>query len=167
MEQLKVELLSRMGVALLEIQQTERALKMCIGHFLPKNPEMTAAMVSAQVKAERRKTLGYFLAELRKRITVQPYFDELLTRFLDNRNGFAHDFLRVPNVSLQTEQGVRVGIDFVKNLIEDAIGVRRCVDGLVQMIGKRMDLDLTTKPDEDELNQLLARLVFKPTRPGA
>ena len=48
-------------------------------------------MYKQQEEAEKKKTIGYFLAELRKRVDVDDSLDELLVDFLNNRNSFVHD----------------------------------------------------------------------------
>ena len=64
---LRIDLMARIGAALLSVQVTERALRLITTFVFQKSGLTTAEQLIAQTNAEQRKTLGYFLAELRKR----------------------------------------------------------------------------------------------------
>jgi hypothetical protein len=57
---------------------------------LQKSSPITAEQIIAQSNAEQKKTLGYFLAELRKRVDLDVHFDRTLAEFLRRRNLLAH-----------------------------------------------------------------------------
>jgi len=70
----------------------------CLYQFRPiarGAPAITAEQIIAQSNAEQKKTLGYFLAELCKRVDLDVHFDRTFAEFLRRRNLLAHH-LSVP-----------------------------------------------------------------------
>jgi hypothetical protein len=92
------EVLEAMGVALFMLQSAEKVIRLCTTFVLQKSSPLTLDLLQQQEESERAKTLGYFLSELRKRVSVHESFDSLLTDFLNNRNDFIHDLSRVKSV---------------------------------------------------------------------
>src|SRR5581483_11635890 len=84
--------LAAIAVALLLAQTAERVIKLCMTFVLQKASPLTLELLEHQERAERRKTLGYFLSELRKRADLSPGFDVLLEDFLEKRNILVHEF---------------------------------------------------------------------------
>lgn len=58
-------------------QSAERVIKLCMTCVLQKSSPLTLESPEQQKKAEGNRTLGYFLAELRKRADLDPGFDAL------------------------------------------------------------------------------------------
>ena len=65
------------------------------------------------MKNERKKTIGYFLTELRKRADLHDQFDQKLRDFLDHRNTFIHNLHDVPGWNLETQGGKDVARQFI------------------------------------------------------
>lgn len=87
---LRMDLMVRVGTTLLNVQITERALRFITTFVLQKSSPITAEQIIAQSNAEQKKTLGYFLAELRKRVDLDVHFDRTFAEFLRRRNLLAH-----------------------------------------------------------------------------
>jgi len=109
-------ILHAMGVTLLLLQATERAMNVCMTFVFQRPGGLTLEVLEKQEKAERKKTLGYFLAELRKRATIEPAFDRTLRDFLDRRNTFIHRLSNVPGWDLQSSKGRRIAEQYVSAL---------------------------------------------------
>jgi hypothetical protein len=71
---LRMDLMVRVGTTLLNVQITERALRFITSFVLQKSSPITAEQIIAKSNAEQKKTLGYFLAELRKRVDLDVHF---------------------------------------------------------------------------------------------
>ena len=110
--------LAAMAVALLLIQTTERVIKLCMTFVLQRSSPLTWEVLQRQKKEERRKTLGYFLGELRKRADLDPGFDNLLEEFLEKRNILVHDFGGLDDYSLNSEAGLVAANTFVARMIQ-------------------------------------------------
>jgi hypothetical protein len=145
---LQLEFLARIGVALLQIQQTERVLKTCTRHVLGRLGT-TWEMIEAQGEVERNKTLGQLLVELRKRINVNPEFDDVLKSFLQDRNTFIHNLSKVPHFSLESDEGMKAGLDFISKLTQRAEHVRNVLAGLVRVIGDALNRDKSHEKEID------------------
>jgi hypothetical protein len=130
---LKLELLGRIGEALLQIQRTEEVLKRTVTYFLRAGSCSWVDLLS-QEERERKRTLGYFLRELRRYTPIRPDFDEELTRFLSARNTFVHDLLSVEGFNLDRTEGLLKGLDFIADLNKQAVHIRKVLWGLVQFL---------------------------------
>jgi hypothetical protein len=62
--------------------------------------------IIAQSNTEQKKTLGYFLAELRKRVDLDVHFDRTLAEFLRRRNLLAHHLSDLPGWNTDTAHGI-------------------------------------------------------------
>lgn len=91
------EILQAMGIALVSLQAAEKIIRLTMTFVLPKSEELTIDLLKEQEEAERTKTFGYFLSQLRKRANIHESFDGFLKDFLANRNDFIHDLSRVPS----------------------------------------------------------------------
>ena len=123
-------LLKIMGLTLLQLQAAEKVIRLCMTYVLQRQP-LTLESLQAQEASERTKTLGYFLAELRKRADVHDGFDELLKSFLNNRNDFIHDLSRVVTGGTTSPEGVDAATKFVHNLMNQTDKVTKVFTGLV------------------------------------
>lgn len=61
------EVLIAMGVAVLLLQTAEHLIRVCMTFVIQKGSPLTLETLQSQEEDERNRTLGYFLAELRKR----------------------------------------------------------------------------------------------------
>ncbi|GAA0030923.1 hypothetical protein BwSF12_43840 [Bradyrhizobium ottawaense] len=60
---LRIDLMARIGVVLLNVQTTEHALRLITTYVLQKSSPISAEQLIARSNAEQKKTLGYFLAD--------------------------------------------------------------------------------------------------------
>ena len=66
------DILFRMGLALLLIQSTEEIISTCLTYVLPAGGVLTWEML--QRSGRKKRTLGQFLIELRKRVDIDQTF---------------------------------------------------------------------------------------------
>ena len=125
------DVLVAIGVALLMIQTTERVIKLCMTFVLQRSNPLTLETLERQKKEERKKTLGYFLSELRKRTDLDDKFDALLEQFLEKRNVLVHDFGERDEFSLNTPAGLAGANEFIRDLIQITEEVLKVFVGLV------------------------------------
>lgn len=93
------------GLTLVELQGVEKLLRSCVGVVFQDadgNP-----LDDLRDPKRRRKTLGYFLTVLRRKATIDPTFDEVLSNFLERRNQFVHDLLGNKLLRLTSADGRR------------------------------------------------------------
>lgn len=134
------KLLVSVGAALLLLQTTEKVIKLCMTVVLPKSDPLTLGTLQRQEKVERKKTLGYFLTELRKRADLAPEFDATLEEFLEKRNIFIHNISDIPGWKLASKDGRAVAHQFVGRLIELNNKVLKVFIGLVSAWQKQIGL---------------------------
>jgi hypothetical protein len=151
-------------MTLLQVQSTERVLKQVTVFFVPQGGRTWEEML-AEEAASRRATVGRFLRALRDRIEVRPEFDDVLEQFLADRNTFAHDLWRIPNFSLNTEEGVQVGIDFTISLEERAAHVRNVLIGFCDLVADALEWNDTPARLEidnpEHFHRILALMSFR------
>lgn len=136
-----------MGLALVLLQAVEKILRLAMTFVLQKGDSLTSDMLRAQEAAERAKTLGYFLSELRKRASLDDSLDALLTEFLKNRNDFIHDLSRVPGWNLQGDTAA--ALTFVRELISQAERVMKVFTALILVWQERTGLTAPETPHHD------------------
>ena len=117
---------------LLNVQITERALRFIATFVLQKSSPITAEQIIAQSNAEQKKTLGYFLAELRKRVDLDVHFDRTLAEFLRRRNLLAHHLSDLPGWNTDTAHGIYIGRRFINELDQINNEVLKVFTGLVR-----------------------------------
>lgn len=124
--------LATIAVALLLAQTAERVIKLCMTFVLQKASPLTFELLEHQERAERRKTLGYFLSELRKRADLSPGFDVLLEDFLEKRNILVHEFGGRDEYSLNSQEGLAGANAFLQDMIRKTEEVLKVFIGLVR-----------------------------------
>jgi hypothetical protein len=70
----KREVLALLGATLMLVQTAEGVLKTCMTYALPKGGSLTLELLERQTAEEAKKTLGYFLDQLRRPADVLPEF---------------------------------------------------------------------------------------------
>lgn len=120
-----------MGVALLLLQTAEKVIRLCTTLVFQKSTPITLDLLQQQEEAERTKTMGYFLSELRKRVNVDESFDVVLRDFLKNRNDFIHDLSRVPLWDFHTAETATEAKRFVFSLIQQTEKVLKVFAALI------------------------------------
>lgn len=155
MTPLQTEFYARIGKTLLEVQLAERQLKYCLSYFLPADQPKTVEEVEATAAADRKKSLTQLIAKMRERIVIEKGFDDKLTKFIEDRNEFAHSFLSADGVSLSTDEGLKKGIELTKSLSAQANEIRKIIKGLMDAID-----DAPKGDDQDEEYEELAKVIF-------
>jgi len=145
------DLLMRMGACLLLVQQTESILRFCLTFVLQKQSPLTLEVLENQRSAERKKTLGYFLTELRKRADLDEGFDLLLSDFLTRRNQFVHNITELEGWDRSTESGRKVALNFVNILTRQAVKISQILSGLMMAWQEQAGLDVPTSKEMEDL----------------
>jgi len=112
-------MLALIGVCLLYVQGAERALKNAIEIVLKDG----RANIEGQTEAERKRTLGDLVRELRKLAKIERGFRDTLYRFLNMRNTFIHNFAELPGRDLDTEKGREAATKFLAELLVLAFSI--------------------------------------------
>ena len=100
--------LALLGAVLLTLQSAEQVVKLCMIYVFPKERNPTLEQIEAQKSEDAKKTLGYFLGQLRKRVAIDTAFDETLREFLLLRNQFIHNLNTVPGFGFDTPEEISV-----------------------------------------------------------
>ena len=143
------EVLEAMGVALLTLQTAEKVIKLCTTFVFQKSSPLTIDILQQQEESERTKTIGYFLSELRKRVSVHESFDSVLRDFLKNRNDFIHDLSRVPKWDFHTGETSIEAKRFVFALIQQTETVLKVFSGLILAWQEQIGMSEPPRPDHD------------------
>lgn len=151
---------ARMGDTLLSIQSFERGLRLILTFVIQKNgAPLTLESLQAQEEAERSKTIGYFLAQMRKRVSIHPDVDDTMKAFLRKRNIFVHDVTKVIGWSLDTPEGLSIANDFLSDLQTDALWLYFWLAGLLRDWSQQIGLE--TEFDDHEAMRLIDE-TFRP-----
>jgi hypothetical protein len=98
-----------------------------------------------ELASQRKRTLGQFLVELRRRVDIDDQFDMILEEFLDKRNTLIHRIDDVPGWSLHNEEGLKTARHFVDRLIIVSETVLDVFMALLRVWQK--DVDIKTPVD--------------------
>jgi len=152
---LEIEFYAQLGRTLLQIQHAEGYLQACLSYFLRAGEATTVEAVEAMAAKDRKKSLGKLVKIIRERIVVQNDFADKLDKFVTDRNDVAHRFLKVEGVTLNTEEGLREGLEFLEIVWDESNEVRKTIKGLMDAID-----DAPKGTEEDEKYRDLAKVVF-------
>ncbi len=72
------------------------------------------------VTAGQKMTLGQLISALKKKVEVHQALKDLLARFLQSRNDFAHNISNIQGVNFRTDVGVKNLRVFLESLDHDA-----------------------------------------------
>jgi hypothetical protein len=137
------EVLATIGGTLLMVQSAEKAVQGCMRWTLPREGITTLEDLQRQTGEEAKKTLGYFLGQLRRRASLDEQFDAELKEFLDKRNTFARDLASVTDLSLDAPGGLDAVVNFVSRLAWLSDHVTKIFIGLMRLwqeqVGMRDD----------------------------
>lgn len=114
------EVLAMIGATLLLTQSVEEALRVITTFVIQKGNGLDLKTLEAQTKAEQKKTIGYFIGELRKRADLREDLEGCLTSFLSHRNTLAHNIEKVPGWNLKTEEGREAARVFLAVLMHES-----------------------------------------------
>ena len=82
--------------------------------------------------SEAKKTLGYFLAQLRKRANLDSEFDDQLTQFLSKRNQLAHNLSSVPGLGFNSSEELKIAVEWAGDFAGLAMHVHNVFLGLAR-----------------------------------
>jgi len=126
------DVLTLMGLVLLQLQTAEKLIRFCMTFVFQKNSSpLTIDILKNQEQSERKKTIGFFLKELRKHVSIHESFDKLLVDFLNNRNDFIHDLSRVQNFDLYSSDNAQEAKQFLYTLFGQTDKVVKVFSGLI------------------------------------
>jgi hypothetical protein len=136
------DLLIRIGVTLMLVQTVERILRLTMTFVFQKTSPLTLEAIETQQEAERRKTLGYFIAELKKRVDVHPSLEQGLSQFLTMRNAFVHNLSDVPGWDSDSDEGCAHSMKFVNQLFSLSQTVLKVFTGVIRSWQEQVKSDL-------------------------
>jgi hypothetical protein len=97
----QIDTFTRMGIALICVQQAERVLSSAVKSVL----ERSANEFVRQSETQQRQTLGDFLSRLKRQTKLEYGLKERLFEFLEMRNKFIHNPSEIDGWNLQTKEG--------------------------------------------------------------
>jgi hypothetical protein len=118
------KVLAKIGYVLMNVQSTERVIKRVMQIAMPREADLFVPLFERLASKDMDRPLGAFLTELRKRAGLNQDFDELLKRFLLQRNVFIHDITQPEGWTLKTKEGIVVVDIQLNNLLNDSKDVR-------------------------------------------
>lgn len=145
------------GEILLFLQVTEKAIRITMTYAIQKDqsgPGMTYDQIVAQEKIERRKTLGYFLSQLRSRVSLDVKFDEELATFLELRNQFVHHLSSVPGWDLDTTEGLKVAHEHLTKVLRYSSYTLMVFSGIVRNWQRQTGVE-PISPEFDSLKEFI------------
>lgn len=137
---------ARLGETLIAIQDFEDSLRILLTFVIQKPGQaLTLETLTAQQEAERTKTIGYFLAQLRNRIAIHPEVDEVFTTFLRMRNTFTHKLKSVEGWNTTTPEGLMIANAFITDVQSRAYWLYFWLAGIIrdwsQQVGMETEFD--------------------------
>ena len=117
--QLEVDRFALAGIALSHVQSVERIIHHVLIFVLNEDP-WGMRILHAQTEVDRKRTLGYFLAQLRKRVGIREDLDAKLGSFLERRNTLAHRMQEIPGWEGKTAEAYMASRRFLLGLTRDS-----------------------------------------------
>jgi hypothetical protein len=141
---LQKDALAAVGGALVIVQMAERMIKLCMQFVVQKGDgALTYEKLKSQQADEAKRTLGYFLGQLRQRVEVEASFDDRLREFLEMRNQLAHDLSEVAGLGFSEPKELEFAVEWAGKLSGLALQVHNVFMGLARawqhQIGMRDD----------------------------
>lgn len=113
-------ILARIGATLIRCQVVERHLKRCLTYVFPqaRGEKVTVHLLRSREEEYSRREFGKLLKVFRNTMQVAAGFEDILKRFLTNRNTLAHSMLDLPGFNEQDSAATEV---FLNQLYRDAV----------------------------------------------
>lgn len=146
------KVLAKIGCVLMHVQYTESVIKRVMQIAMPREADLFVSLSERLSSKDMGRPLGAFLSELRKRAHLNEEFDELLKRFLLQRNVFIHDIAQPEGWTLKTEEGIRVVDTQLNELLENSGKVRAHFKALLYSWKIQGDVE----PSEEEAEAFTA-----------
>ncbi len=124
------QIFAEIGCRLVLIQDLEMFIAFVAKVAFEKDSE---AARNAILKADK-KTLGQLLIQLRKKVSVQEGFDEQLSRTLEARNLFVHEFSHF--FDLRDKSGQQHAIKFLLESLDDLEEVTNLMKAVIISYGR-------------------------------
>lgn len=121
----RLNMFAFMGMTLSHIQLTEKIINQTLLLVIQESDGLDLDAWEKQTHILDRKTLGQMVVILKNRVGLHEGMEELLTRFLRDRNTLAHDLSRIDGYDLETEQGLAVITAFLRNLFDNSTRVQK------------------------------------------
>lgn len=147
----KADVLMLIGAALLSMQGAERCLRFCLTWVFQKDGPITLEKLETQELAERKKTMGYFLRELRNRAQLDDRFELYLERFLEDRNTLAHALDEVPGWNLESKEGRDIARQFCDRCLVESFEVMKILTALTRAWMEQVGLKTPYPAGSEEL----------------
>jgi hypothetical protein len=158
MEQEKVpsqdEVLKVVGSSLLLLQTVEHILALVMS-FVFQKPNLTPQKLFEESQKNSKRTAGYLLTELHKRVDVHPGFDKTLILYLESRNTFVHRLGDIPGWDLGSPTGRRVAMTFLMDLVRRSTRVLFVFGALARLWAKEAKIKVDF--DHEFLQELEAK----------
>jgi hypothetical protein len=113
------ETMSGVGCMVIASQTVERMLGMVLIYVIQDGVQLTYARLTNLDAQHRRKTLGFFIREMRKRAAFDDSIEATLERFLENRNKLIHHFDDIPGHDLSTDAEIAAVGGFLAQFAKD------------------------------------------------
>ena len=137
-----------LGRALIHAQSVESMMRFCTTYVLQKEGPLTLEKLHSLNQSERKKTLGYFLDQVRRRAKLDPDLSEKLNTYLDMRNDIVHDLSRVSCWGLSSGEGTSASCKYLWSFIERGFELLNIFAALVLEWGIQQGYTTTDKlPD--------------------
>ena len=168
----ETEIYAMIGATLIHLQYTEQSIRRCMTFVFQEGSGITLEELETQLSKERKKTIGYFLGELRKRAELHPSFDKVLDDFLECRNKFVHNIESVPGWDLDSAEGKKSARMFISRVFNLSNKMLLTFSGFLRAWQKQVGLDVPMPPGSEEFfkavdqdcTPMINHLVFKKER---
>jgi hypothetical protein len=152
--------LATIGLLVVLSQTVERMLNMLLTFVIQDGEPLTYERLMRLDETHHKKTLGFFIREMRKRASFEDTLDATLERFLKSRNQLIHHFGEVPGSELATEADLEaIGI-FLHQLYSDLSSVLVFCGALIHAWTQQSGVakEITDEAFLSETNEYFARI---------
>ncbi len=132
------QLLMKVGAVLVTCQVLERPLDVFCE--LASSSRITSEILGDLDAEARRRTVGQMLQKLRAAVGIDPEIDDMLQRFLDDRNALVHR-LESAGRSLETPEGRRMLDAFLNRLLGEIGWLTVALPGLLLAFARHAGLE--------------------------
>ena len=130
---LQKDALAAIGGALVIVQKAEGMIKFCMQFVIQKDGgPLTYEKLKSQEADEAKRTLGYFLGQLRQRADIEASFDDQLREFLRLRNQLAHKLSEIPGLGFNRPKELKFTVEWAGKLSALALHVHHVFMGLAR-----------------------------------
>lgn len=135
-----------LGLAFLYVQSTERALGQTL-YMIFGLPEVATLDDLERLSSEARgHTLGRLVSEVRRRVTLAPRFETVLSEFVAHRNQFVHHFTEIDR---DTPEGRAEANVLIRTLIENGIVLQQTFLSFMLAFTKRVGIPVEPLKEDE------------------